>query len=117
MMDIGEMIGHGFEVVGTMTLAAMGWFTRSHEKQIDGQIKRMEAMENNVRDGVNMHMQLKDQFHRYQLDATNTFAKETTLQASLGRIHDRLDDHSEKTEQNFKDLRDDIKELMMAVKS
>lgn len=108
-MDMGDVIGHGLEITGTFALAAIGWFTRNHDKQIEAQIKRMEALENHVRDGVNMHMQLKDTFHTYTLDSEKRFAKEETLQASLGRVHNRLDDLYEKIDQNFR-------ELMKAVK-
>lgn len=33
----------------------------------------------------------KDALNTFKLEASNTFAKETSVQASLGRIHDRID--------------------------
>lgn len=127
-MDIGDMIGHGFEAMGAVGIAAVGWLTRNHEKQIEAQKERMKDVEKNVRDGVSMHMQLKDSFYKYQLEAKDNFADEKTIQFSLARLYDALGDHSNKTDEKTnrteekldrlnEKIDQNFRELMKAIKS
>ena len=47
----------------------------------------------------------------FRTEVANTYSKDVSVQASLGRLHDRLDDSQEAAEENFKELRSNIGEI------
>lgn len=63
-----------------------------------------------ARDLVESNAKIALDLSSYKVDSEKRFAKEDTLQISLGRIHDRLDMTA--TKDDVLDLRSDIKTLM-----
>lgn len=72
------MIRSAFEVIGAIAVAVLGYFIKGH----DDKLKKIED------DGEKNVTEL----YNFRLEAEKRFAKEETLQASLSRIHDRIDD-------------------------
>lgn len=110
-------------------LAVVGGWLRWLLSNMNGRIERMEqgtmalslaasdiakALEiSNARiakDLVESNAKIALDLSDYKIDSEKRFAKEDTLQLSLGRIHERLDKTATSVEVH--ELRDDIKSLM-----
>ncbi len=52
----------------------------------------------------------------YKTEVSNTYSKETSTQASLSRIHDRMDKIGEDFQSGLHEIRADIKALIAKVK-
>lgn len=53
----------------------------------------------------------------YKTEAATTFAKDQTIQSSLSRIHERIDEGNQLNENKLKEIRDDVKSLLRTNKT
>lgn len=61
---------------------------------------------------------LKDNSHNctvdlanFRTEVANSYVKELTMQSSLARVHDRIDEANKSSDSNFRDLRSDVNEI------
>jgi hypothetical protein len=101
--------------IGVLITTVIGWFLRSHNeriKKIESDNKeRLQKMEDDNKANAAAAALVATNLATFQLEAEKRFAKEETMQASLARIHDRLDVTATKDE--VKEIRDDIKKLLV----
>jgi hypothetical protein len=97
-----EALG-GSGLLVTFVMGIIGWCVRSHDK-------RLEKIESDNAATAAAARLVATDLSEFELDAEKRFAKEETTQASLARIHDRIDLLA--TKDDVKELRDDIKKLM-----
>jgi hypothetical protein len=95
-------LGGGTGLVGLLTVIG-GYLFRSHDA-------RLKAIEEDNKANAAAARLVATDLSEFELEAEKRFAKEETMQASLGRIHDRIDLLA--TKDDVKELRDDIKKLM-----
>jgi hypothetical protein len=88
---------------GTLLSVIGGWLLNSHDK-------RLEKIETQIAATAAVARSVATSLAAYQLDSEKRFAKEDSVQASLARIHNRLDDTA--TSKDVRELRDDIKVLI-----
>lgn len=89
--------------IGSLLSIIGGWFLKAHDKRIEGIEKNSVQI---MREGIALALSLSE----YKTDSEKRFAKEETMQASLSRIHDRLDLTA--TAADVYELRHDIKTLL-----
>lgn len=85
-------------LIGTAVMGVFGWFVKGHHERLNS------VEETNVR--------TKDNLARFELDAEKRFETKDTVQSSLARIHDRLDDHIQMTQGNFNSIQTDLKTII-----
>ncbi|MGE0190250.1 MAG: hypothetical protein AB7Q04_13315 [Steroidobacteraceae bacterium] len=94
MSDESTVLG----LIGTAVMGVVGWFVKGHHERIKG------IEDTNVKQ--------RDDLSRFELDAEKRFETKDSVQASLSRIHDRLDDHIEMTQGNFNSIQTDLKTII-----
>lgn len=62
------------------------------------------------------HSRIKEDLAHYKLHVSDNYSKEAITQASLGRIHERIDIGNDANEENFKIIREDIKTILSKVR-
>lgn len=103
---------------GLVTLLIGWWKHNSRLKDADERLGRVdekfERLEAKIDDGdKNIALQaasVAQNLSAFQLDAEKRYAKDEPIQATLARLHDRIDVLA--TREDVKELRDDIKKLM-----
>jgi len=81
--------------VATVFMSIVGWGI----KVLSGNIKHNEEEIQRVEKSV---FKVEKSLDSYKIEAANTFAKEESMQASLARVHDRIDDVSSDTKEILK---------------
>jgi len=89
--------------VGTLRSLVGGWLLNSHDK-------RLEKIETENEANAAAARSVATNLAAYQLDSEKRFAKEESVQASLARLHERIDETA--TKADVRELRDDIKVLI-----
>lgn len=89
-MDDG-LLWRALEAVGALLLAIGGWI--------------MSILHSDVKSLKESQGACEIELQKFKTDVANTYAKEATMQQSLGRIHDRIDD-----------VANDIKQILQRVK-
>lgn len=107
-MDISDSLSRIVDGGVVVVTGIIGWLMR-------GYTKRTEKTEADIIELGKQQTRLRDYVHDFQLEADRTYAKENTIQMSLSRVYSVLDAHASSTEQSFKDLRNDVKDLIKAV--
>lgn len=92
-------IGTAIEVIGGILVTICGGFVTRHAIRLD----KMQAD----------HERINQDLSNYKLDSEKRFAKEETMQASLARIHDRLDLHAAEAREASSEIHNDIKTLIL----
>jgi|SRR5579871_2824319 len=91
-------LGTGGGLLGILHVFG-GWVLRSHDK-------RLEKIEKDSKSNGDAAQAVAADLGTYKLDSEKRFAKEESVQASLARVHDRLDVTA--TKDDLKDLKSDV---------
>lgn len=78
IVDDASTLKYLWETLLTIALAIIGWFSKRTVETLD---KVEEATNNNTLD-----------LAKYKTEVAMLYAKEASVQESLGRVHDRIDD-------------------------
>jgi hypothetical protein len=81
------LLRYGLEALGAFLVTLGGWIVRGHSRRME----RLEAHQQKSTLDLEAH---KIDSERYKLEAEQRFAKDIMVQATLSRLHDRIDDIS-----------------------
>ena len=89
------------------------WLLNRSVNQMDDAIKgHDQKLEAHGRQHADCSLELAN----FKTEVAKEYAKEATIQQSLSRIHERMDEGNRDTQAHFKELRDDIKQILQKVK-
>ena len=88
-MDESSIIWKIADAIGVLGLPMVGYFIKSHNNRFEALENRHSKRMDNVEV---VALKAAEDINEFKLDAEKRFAKEETMQASLSRIHDRMDD-------------------------
>lgn len=95
------------EVLGGGSVFGLGYWVNRNDRRLD----KAEESVDDVKERLNRHMiSSQEQW----TDAEKRFAKEDTVQSTLARLHDRIDNTASKDD--IIEVRNDIKGLLKVVK-
>jgi hypothetical protein len=100
-MDDGKLVEYLW--AGVMSVGGAGLTFLSFRA-----IKLLDDLRTDVNDASN-------EIKEHKLYSANTYAKESSVQDSLHRVHDRIDIGNKSNDENFKELRVDVKSLLTVV--
>lgn len=98
VMPDGDLLNGLLKSAVTLAIAIIGFFTK----------RTMD----DVKDNTNKINKIELEHANYKTHVSDNYAKDATVQSSLSRIHERIDEVGEKVETGMKDIRDDIKKLI-----
>lgn len=90
-----------------------GWFRHnSRIGEIEGKIETLETkLDDGDKNAALAAAAVAQNLATFQLEAEKRFAKDESVQATLARLHSRIDEMV--TKEEFKEARDDIKKLLV----
>lgn len=77
----------GIEIVGAVFMGLTGWVFKGHNDRINKVETEQEAVQKDIAEH-------KVDAERYKLEAEQRFAKDVMVQATLSRLHERIDEIS-----------------------
>lgn len=86
------------ETVGLILVPIGGGFVRSHNNRIE-KIESIQGLTN-------------ADLQNFKLDAEKRFAKDETLQSTIARLHDKMEEHSDAVERKMDAVQTDIKSIL-----
>lgn len=109
MIGDDGLLSDAFNAFATVGLGLIAWLMNRSINRLD---KDSEKSAERHEAAAKERAEIKQDIANFKLDVATNYAKESTVQASLSRIHDRIDEGQKRNEENFDDLRDDIKTLI-----
>src|SRR4051794_40996513 len=99
----------------------MAWlFKRSigqMDRTIEGHKEALKEHDAALKQHDRQHSACTLELANFKTEVAKDYAKDATVQQSLGRIHERIDDLGKVMQDGFKDMGDDIKTLIGKVGS
>ena len=69
-----------------------------------------------LRDHTQKHADCALDLANFKTEVAKEYAKDATIQQSLSRLHERIDEQSRNSDGHFKEIREDIKAILQRVK-
>jgi hypothetical protein len=109
MMDDHELLfwlaSAGASAGGILIMSLMTRSISQMDKEIDGHGETLKQH-------AQMHAECGLELARFKAEVARDYAKDATIQQSLGRLHNRMDDMATTMAEGFKDVQNDIKALI-----
>ncbi len=97
-MPDGDLLNNILKSGLAVAMAIIGFFTK----------RTMDDLKENITKTNNIELDHAN----YKTHVSENYAKDATVQSSLTRIHDRIDEVGSTVERGMKDIRDDIKKII-----